>query len=189
MLRWAEGELSDPEAQSTLEWMLREGDGEKLEHIARDARVPATRVRKRVSRLRKLLRERWAAELTLVGVLLLLGGLGALYWYSLGRTTPDTVEREPPAPLPSAPRALPPSRAAGSAPFPSSVAPSTSSAPSKSIPAPSTTSPTKPSPKASSSSTELTPTPKSPQGTRSKRLLDKQSPFDSSGSEWGGAKK
>ncbi len=115
ILRWAEGELRDPEAQSTLGWMLREGDGEKLEHIARDARLPATRVRKRVSRLRKLLRERWAAELTLVGLLLLLCGLGALYWFARGRTPDDIVEREPPRPLPSAPRELPPARPAGSA--------------------------------------------------------------------------
>lgn len=137
ILRWAEGELEDAESQSTLEWMLREGDGEKLEHIARDAKLPATRVRKRVSRLRKLLRERWAAELTLVGVLLLLSGLGALYWYSLGRTTPDIVEKEPPPPLPSTPRSLPSSRPAGSAaPVPSVVAPApSSSAPSKRAPA------------------------------------------------------
>jgi DNA-directed RNA polymerase specialized sigma24 family protein len=115
MLRWAEGELAEPDAQSTLEWMLREGDGEKLEHIARDAQLPATRVRKRVSRLRKLLRERWVAELTLVGLLVALSGLGALHWYSRGRTSPDLVEREPPRPLPSAPQQLPSSRPAGSA--------------------------------------------------------------------------
>lgn len=134
ILRWAEGELGegDAESRSTLEWMLREGDGEKLEHIARDAKVPATRVRKRVSRLRKLLRERWAAELMLVGLLLsLLGGLGALYWYSRGQTGPDVVEREPPRTPPSASEPLPTSRPAGSAaPIPSLVlpAPSTSAA-------------------------------------------------------------
>src|SRR3954463_15749143 len=61
MLRWAEGKLPDPEAEHTLQWMLREGDGEKLEQIARDANLPATRVRQRVSRLRRFLRERWAA--------------------------------------------------------------------------------------------------------------------------------
>jgi RNA polymerase sigma factor (sigma-70 family) len=125
ILRWAEGELPDSESQSTLEWMLREGDGEKLEHIARDARVPATRVRKRVSRLRKFLRDRWAAELLLIGVLLLLGGLGALYWFASGRTPDDFVKREPVRPLPSAPReAPPPSRPAGNpAPLPNLVAP------------------------------------------------------------------
>jgi RNA polymerase sigma factor (sigma-70 family) len=105
ILRWAEGELSDPEAQDTLHWMLREGDGEKLEHIARDARVPAPRVRKRVSRLRKLLRERWAAELTLAGLLLALLLLGTLAYYAAGHAPNDIVKGEPPRPVPSAPRA------------------------------------------------------------------------------------
>jgi RNA polymerase sigma factor (sigma-70 family) len=105
ILRWAEGELPDSESQDTLQWMLREGDGEKLEHIARDARVPAPRVRKRVSRLRKLLRERWAAELMLAGVLVVLGALGALYYFKFGRNPDDVVKREPPRPVPSAPRA------------------------------------------------------------------------------------
>lgn len=104
ILRWAEGELPDSESQDTLQWMLREGDGEKLEHIARDARVPAPRVRKRVSRLRKLLRERWAAELMLAGLLVLLGALGAIYYFKFGRNPDDVVKREPPRPVPSAPR-------------------------------------------------------------------------------------
>jgi RNA polymerase sigma factor (sigma-70 family) len=153
ILRWAEGELPDSESHSTLEWMLREGDGEKLEHIARDAKVPATRVRKRVSRLRKFLRDRWAAELLLIGVLVLLSGLGVLYWYSYGRTPDDFVKREPIRPLPSAPRAVPPSRPAGSAaPIPNLVAPkgpepAPSGLPSEPIPA-------KPLPKARPLSTE-----------------------------------
>ncbi len=65
ILRWAEDKLPNAEDQHTLEWMLREGDGEKLEHIARDVNLPAPRVRQRVSRLRRFLRERWAAELML----------------------------------------------------------------------------------------------------------------------------
>ena len=105
ILRWAEDELPDSDSQSTLEWMLREGDGEKLEHIARDAQLPATRVRKRVSRLRKFLRDRWAAELMLAGLLALVCALGALYWYARGRTPNDFVKREPIQPVPSAPRA------------------------------------------------------------------------------------
>lgn len=81
ILRWAEGKLPDADAEHTLEWMLREGDGEKLEHIARDANVPAPRVRQRVSRLRRLLREHWALELglTALGLVLLAGGGVALY--------------------------------------------------------------------------------------------------------------
>jgi DNA-directed RNA polymerase specialized sigma24 family protein len=112
ILRWAEGELPDSEAKNTLEWMLREGDGEKLEHIARDARVPAPRVRKRVSRLRKLLRERWRAELLLAGLAVLLAVGGALYWQArrLGR---DDVVKPEPRVLPSVPRSIPSSRPAG----------------------------------------------------------------------------
>jgi DNA-directed RNA polymerase specialized sigma24 family protein len=129
ILRWAEGELPDSEAQ-TLEWMLREGDGEKLEHIARDAKVPATRVRKRVSRLRKFLRDRWAAELMLAGLAALLCGLGVLYWYAKGKNPDDVVKREPVRPVPSAPRAPEPSRPAGSAsPIPNLVAPPASAQP------------------------------------------------------------
>lgn len=124
MLRWAEGELPDPEARSTLEWMLREGDGEKLETIARDAQLPAPRVRKRVSRLRKFLRERWAAELGLIGLLLVCGALGALYWYGRGKSRSDVVEREPPVVPTPAPSAVPSSRPAGNlAPEPSPLPP------------------------------------------------------------------
>lgn len=127
ILRWAEGELPDSEAQ-TLEWMLREGDGEKLEHIARDAKLPATRVRKRVSRLRKFLRDRWAAELMLAGLAALLCGLGVLYWYAKGKNPDDVVKREPVRPVPSAPRVPEPSRPAGSAaPLPNLLAPPSSS--------------------------------------------------------------
>jgi len=136
ILRWAEGELPDSESHSTLEWMLREGDGEKLENIARDAQLPAPRVRKRVSRLRKLLRERWAAELALIGALVLAAGLGALYWYS--SRPRDVVEREPPRSLPEQPRTPPSSRPAGNptpAPnlvTPPSATPTPSAAPSSS---------------------------------------------------------
>jgi len=135
ILRWAEGELPDPEAQDTLQWMLREGDGEKLEHIARDARVPAPRVRKRVSRLRKFLRERWAAELMLAGLAVVLGLLGTLYYFASGRDPHDIVKREPPravpppprAPLPrSEPRELGPSLPAGDTPKLDVVPPSSS---------------------------------------------------------------
>ncbi len=133
ILRWAEGELPDSESQSTLEWMLRESDGEKLEQIARDAQLPATRVRKRVSRLRKFLRDRWAAELMLIGLLLLAAGLGALWWFARGRNPDDFVKREPVRPVPSAPRSLAPSQPAGSAePIPNLVAPPSSAVPSPS---------------------------------------------------------
>lgn len=81
ILRWAEGELPDPEAEHTLQWMLREGDGEKLEQIARDANLPAPRVRQRVSRLRRFLRERWAAEIMLGTLALALLAPLAIHYY------------------------------------------------------------------------------------------------------------
>lgn len=74
LLRWAERELPDGEhAGRTLEWMLREGDGEKLEHIAREENVPGARVRQRISRLRQHFRARWAAQVAaLLGIVLVI---------------------------------------------------------------------------------------------------------------------
>jgi len=94
LLRWAEGELPDSEAQHTFDWMLRAGDGEKLEHIARDANLPAPVVRKRVSRLRRFLRERWAAELLLAGLLLAVG-TGVVFYLREER-----AQHAPPPPVP-----------------------------------------------------------------------------------------
>lgn len=63
LLRWAEGVLPPkPEARRTLQWMLREADGETLADVAAADRVPAAVVRQRVSRLRRFLRARWAKE-------------------------------------------------------------------------------------------------------------------------------
>jgi DNA-directed RNA polymerase specialized sigma24 family protein len=68
LFRWAERQLPAG-ASATLRWMLREAEGEKLEAIAADEALPAARVRQRVSRLRRWMRERWLAELSLVAVL------------------------------------------------------------------------------------------------------------------------
>lgn len=95
ILRWAEGALPDPEAEHTLQWMLREGDGEKLEQIARDANLPAPRVRQRVSRLRRFLRERWAVELMLGTLALSLLAPLAVYYYRRWFPPPEIVEQEP----------------------------------------------------------------------------------------------
>lgn len=85
LLRWAERE-SDRDA--TLDWLLREGDGEKLQTIAREEQVPAARVRQRVARLRRHFRARWAAQLAAA---LSLGAL--LMWL---------MRPKPPAALPVA---------------------------------------------------------------------------------------
>jgi RNA polymerase sigma factor (sigma-70 family) len=93
ILRWAEGTLPDPEAEHTLQWMLREGDGEKLEQIARDANLPAPRVRQRVSRLRRFLRERWAAELMLGTLALALLMPLAVFYYRRWFPPAEVVEQ------------------------------------------------------------------------------------------------
>lgn len=64
LLRWVDGELPrGDDAPRTLEWMLREASGDRLETIAEEHALPAPAVRQRVSRLRRYLRERWALQL------------------------------------------------------------------------------------------------------------------------------
>ena len=74
LARWAEDQLNGPAARATFEWMHREADGEKLEHIAAEAKLPAVCVRQRVSRLRRWMKARWLAELAAVAAALLLAG-------------------------------------------------------------------------------------------------------------------
>lgn len=77
LARWAERQLPSGDAAArTLDWMLREADGDKLESIAADEALPADRVRQRVSRLRRWMRDRWMAELAAVAALGLLAAFG-----------------------------------------------------------------------------------------------------------------
>ncbi len=70
LLRWAERNLPDgDENQKTLDWMLREGEGEKLESIAASEKLPPPRVRQRVSRLRRHFKENWQREVALLAAL------------------------------------------------------------------------------------------------------------------------
>jgi DNA-directed RNA polymerase specialized sigma24 family protein len=110
LVRWAERALDDAgdEPKRTLEWMIREGDGEKLESIAESEQVPAPRVRKRVSRLRQHLRAEWKKELALLAAL---GVLGALVWVATHRE-PEPVAHEHVAPLPTEVAPTPADRAA-----------------------------------------------------------------------------
>jgi DNA-directed RNA polymerase specialized sigma24 family protein len=111
LLRWAERELPAGEgSQSTLEWMLREGDGEKLETIAAEENVPAPRVRQRVARLRRHFRARWAAQLAaaaVIAVVLALLVAQLLHKNDIARpeppAPPPTMQAPPPAPLAPAP--------------------------------------------------------------------------------------
>jgi RNA polymerase sigma factor (sigma-70 family) len=98
MVRWAEEQAaSTREAKQTLDWMAREGEGEKLETIAAEAHLPAARVRQRVSRLRRWMKERWLAELAAVAALAL---LALLLWRAL-RDPKDRPEARPdPTPPP-----------------------------------------------------------------------------------------
>lgn len=106
LARWAEEQAgSAGDAQKTLDWMAREGEGEKLEAIAAEEKVPAARVRQRVSRMRRWMKERWTAELAAVAMLAVLA-LAA--WWLLKKREPEakpgpdvapTIAPEPPSPL------------------------------------------------------------------------------------------
>ena len=106
LAQWAEEQAgSTRDAQKTLAWMAREGEGEKLEAIAADEKLPAARVRQRVSRMRRWMKERWTAELAAVAMLAL---LAVAAWWLLRREAPTTdkgpdvsptITPEPPSPL------------------------------------------------------------------------------------------
>lgn len=96
LLQWAERELPPGDrAEGTLEWMLREGDGEKLEHIASERDMDAARVRQRVSRLRRYFRERWAAQLAAVAAVIVM--VGAAWWLWRRRSPEVDVVYVPPS--------------------------------------------------------------------------------------------
>jgi DNA-directed RNA polymerase specialized sigma24 family protein len=97
LLRWAERELPPGEdAARTLEWMLDEGDGEKLENIARAERMPAPRVRQRIARLRKHFRGRWAAQVAaIIAAVAAVVGIGLLARRYLTPVSPVVLVPEP----------------------------------------------------------------------------------------------
>ncbi len=97
LVRWAEEQAgSTRDAKQTLDWMAREGEGEKLESIAASEQVPAARVRQRVSRMRRWMKERWLAEL---GAAAMLATLALVAWWLLRK--PEAPEARPDKPLPS----------------------------------------------------------------------------------------
>ena len=101
LYRWAQKELPEGEEHKrTLEWMLREGAGEKLEAIAADANEPAPRVRQRVSRLRRHYKARWAAQAAALAALLVI----VLAIVMASRRKPEEIApRTDPSAVPTAP--------------------------------------------------------------------------------------
>lgn len=70
--RWAEEQAAGSQmgaVNETLDWMARESDGETLEAIAEGARIPSARIRQRVFRLRRFMKERWVLEISAAVVL------------------------------------------------------------------------------------------------------------------------
>ena len=95
-MEWAEQQTEgDADAQRTLDWMAREGGGEKLAHIAADEKVPAPQIRQRVSRMRRFMRQRWAAELAAVAAIVA-AVLVAWYWLRRPQPTAEVL----PTPVP-----------------------------------------------------------------------------------------
>ena len=106
MVEWAEQQAhSSRDAQQTLEWMAREGEGEKLASIAAEAKVAPTQVRQRVSRMRRWMKERWLAELATAAAVLLLA-LVLWHWLRRPTTSPENIRPDevastkPPEPTP-----------------------------------------------------------------------------------------
>jgi RNA polymerase sigma factor (sigma-70 family) len=99
LLRWAERELPNSEARQTLGWLLREGEGEKLEAIAEREQIPAPTVRQRVTRLRRHFRTRWEAQLAAVATLV--GAVALIWWWLQPRPQPvPPIVREVPSATP-----------------------------------------------------------------------------------------
>jgi DNA-directed RNA polymerase specialized sigma24 family protein len=99
LVRWAERALpaEGEELRRTLEWMMREGEGEKLESIAESEQIPAPRVRKRVSRLRRHLRAEWRKEVALLAAL----GIVAMLIYLARRGPREPIAHDHVRPVPS----------------------------------------------------------------------------------------
>lgn len=106
LARWAtEQTQGNPDAIRTLDWMAREGSGEKLAHIAEEEALPAPQVRQRVSRLRRFMRAQWKAELAAVAAVVV---AILVIWAWLRDPAPQPVAPAPElVPIP-APEVVPP---------------------------------------------------------------------------------
>lgn len=97
MLRWAARNIPEgTENEKTLDWMLREGEGEKLESIAASEKMPAPRVRQRVSRLRRHLKDNWQREVALLAALgVVIGAIVFLFVRAHGTSDDPNINRDP----------------------------------------------------------------------------------------------
>lgn len=95
LLRWAERNLPEgAENKKTLDWMLREGEGEKLESIAASEKLPPPRVRQRVSRLRRHFKENWQREVAMLAALGVI--ISAVVVFILKKNEPEPITHEGP---------------------------------------------------------------------------------------------
>jgi DNA-directed RNA polymerase specialized sigma24 family protein len=93
LLRWAEKNLPEgAENKKTLDWMLREGEGEKLESIAASEKLPPPRVRQRVSRLRRHFKENWQREVAMLAALGVI--VSAVVFFVLHKKDPEIITHE-----------------------------------------------------------------------------------------------
>lgn len=105
LARWAEKQAGgSKDAGATLSWMAREGEGDKLEHIAAEEKLPAATVRQRVSRMRRWMREQWRAELAAAAAMLALL-VFVLVKYVFVPAPDQNVKKEP---VPSPPESVGP---------------------------------------------------------------------------------
>jgi RNA polymerase sigma factor (sigma-70 family) len=112
LYEWANAKLP-ANSEQAFEWLMREGEGETLEDIAREENIPAARVRKRVSRLRSHLREHWKTEVALLAAL---GVALALFWLFSTRTVKEDrpIVKDPsPGQPKTLPKSLPPELPSG----------------------------------------------------------------------------
>jgi DNA-directed RNA polymerase specialized sigma24 family protein len=109
LAQWAEKQAgASRDAKITLEWMAREGEGEKLESIAAEEKIAAATVRQRVSRMRRWMKERWLAELAAAAAL---AALALLLWRLFHKDEPIAVPEPRPEPSTISPEAPPLDRA------------------------------------------------------------------------------
>jgi len=71
VLSWIARQVEgQPRNEESLDWLLREGAGERLDVVAKSVRQSPVNVRQRVCRLRSSLRKRWVSELAVAAITL-----------------------------------------------------------------------------------------------------------------------